>query len=80
MRRATSSAPAAAPQAPAGQAAGPRFIRLPELMERTGLKKTAIYAAIKRGHLPAPKKLGGASLWPEAAVQAALDALPVGCT
>lgn len=80
MRRAAANVPAAAEAAPAVPRAVPRSLRLPELMVRTGLKKTAIYAAIKRGQLPAPKKLGGASIWPEDAVQAALDALPSGCT
>jgi predicted DNA-binding transcriptional regulator AlpA len=79
MRRALAEAPAAAEAAPASPRALKRSLRLPELMLRTGLKKTAIYAAIKRGELPAPKKLGRASIWPEEAVQAALDALPSGC-
>jgi prophage regulatory protein len=78
MRRAPTIVPAAA-AAPESPRAAPRCLRLPELMVRTGLKKTAIYAAIRRGQLPAPKKLGGASIWPEETVQAALDALPTGC-
>jgi prophage regulatory protein len=44
--------------------ATPKGYRLPDMMLRTGLKKTAIYAAIKRGELPEPKKLGRASVWP----------------
>lgn len=79
MRRACTGA-AAASTAPSTPPALKRSLRLPELMLRTGLRKTAVYAAIKRGQLQAPKKLGGASIWPEDAVQAALDALPTGCT
>lgn len=34
------------------------FIRLPELQARIGLKRTAIYDAIKAGSFPHPVKLG----------------------
>lgn len=42
-----------------------RMIRLPELQQKVGLKKSAIYDQIKNGDLPAPTKLGAASAWPE---------------
>jgi len=35
-----------------------RFIRLPEVLERTGLCKAWIYRLIRRGEFPAPIKLG----------------------
>lgn len=41
-----------------------RGYRLPDMIRRTGLKKSALYKAIKRGDLPAPKKIGRASIWP----------------
>ena len=42
-----------------------KLIRLPEVMARVGLKKTAIYDRIQCKAFPAPVKLGGASTWPE---------------
>lgn len=45
-----------------------RFLRLPEVMHRVSLGKTAIYAMIKREEFPAPIKLGLASVWEERAV------------
>lgn len=51
------------------------LIRLAEVMRRTGLKKTAIYARIAAKTFPAPVRDGGASLWVEAEVQAHIDAL-----
>ena len=36
-----------------------RFMRLPEVMQITGLKKTALYARIKEGAFPPPVPLGG---------------------
>ncbi|HID3655814.1 TPA: helix-turn-helix transcriptional regulator [Serratia marcescens] len=35
-----------------------RFIRLPEVLERTGFGKAWIYRLISRGQFPAPIKLG----------------------
>ncbi|WP_234282510.1 helix-turn-helix transcriptional regulator [Klebsiella quasipneumoniae] len=35
-----------------------RFIRLPEVLERTGFCKAWIYRLISRGQFPAPIKLG----------------------
>ncbi|WP_338113687.1 helix-turn-helix transcriptional regulator [Thiococcus pfennigii] len=42
-----------------------RLVRLAEGMGRTGLGRTAFYAAISDGILPKPVKLGRASAWPE---------------
>jgi prophage regulatory protein len=36
-----------------------RFIRLPEVLRITGLRKTTVYARIKEGSFPAPVPLGG---------------------
>ena len=38
-------------------------LRLPQLIEKTGLKKTAIYAKIKLGGFPPPHKDGRISYW-----------------
>jgi prophage regulatory protein len=35
-----------------------RLLRLPQVIEIVGLRRTAIYAAIKLGTFPAPIKLG----------------------
>ena len=35
-----------------------RFIRLPEVINRTGYRRTSIYEKISEGTLPAPIKLG----------------------
>lgn len=51
----------------------PAGYRLPDMKRRTGLGKTAIYAAIKRGDLPAPKKLGRASVWPAEVIDAIMN-------
>lgn len=47
-----------------------RFIRLPEVMRRVGLARTAIYAGVKAGTFPAPIKNGAASAWLETEVTA----------
>jgi len=40
-----------------------RFLRLPEVMETVGFRRTAIYDKITRGEFPAPVKLGNVSVW-----------------
>ena len=49
-----------------------RLIRLPEVEERVGLKRSSIYAAIQAKTFPEPLKvLGGrASVWPLSAIDA----------
>lgn len=39
-----------------------KFIRLPEVLERTGLSKPWIYRLIGRGEFPSPIKLGGRAI------------------
>ncbi len=47
-----------------------KIIRLPQVEESVGLKKSAIYKMIKVGEFPAPIKLGKhASGWLESSVQ-----------
>lgn len=45
-----------------------RLIRLPEVIELVGLKRTAIYKMIKAGQFPKQVRLGVASLWAESEV------------
>lgn len=40
-----------------------RLLRLPDVMRRIGMKRTAVYALMKEGSFPAPVKVGGASAW-----------------
>lgn len=47
-----------------------KLIRLPQVMERVGIGRTAIYDRIKAGAFPAPVKVGRVSAWPEAEVDA----------
>jgi prophage regulatory protein len=45
-----------------------RLLRMPQVLDRVGLKKTVIYERIKAGTFPKPIKLGSASAWPESEV------------
>jgi prophage regulatory protein len=54
---------------------GDRAITLTEVMARTGLGKTKIYAMVKAGEFPAPAKFGRASRWSEIAVDRVLSHL-----
>lgn len=49
---------------------GTRLLRMPQVIDRIGLKKTVIYERIKEGTFPKPVKLGSASVWPENEVDA----------
>ena len=42
-----------------------RFVRLPEILDRTRLGKTTIYALIKKRRFPAPRHIGRLSVWNE---------------
>lgn len=42
-----------------------RFLRLPDVETKVGLKKSEIYRRIKVSDFPAPVKLGGAARWSE---------------
>ncbi len=46
-----------------------RFLRLPEVMERTGLSRSTIYVRVAAGRFPQPVALGGRAVgWIEAEV------------
>lgn len=50
------------------------FLRLDQVLARSGHSKTTLYAAIARKEYPAPVKRGRSSLWLESEVQASIDA------
>ena len=46
-----------------------RFLRLPEVMARTGLSRSTIYVRLDEGRFPRPVSLGGRAVgWIEAEV------------
>jgi prophage regulatory protein len=47
-----------------------RLIRLPAVLDRVGLGRTAVLDRVKAGTFPAPLKVGRATLWQESAVSA----------
>ena len=48
-----------------------KLLRLPEVMNQTGLRRAAIYARIREGVFPSPVKIGKRAVaWPESKVQA----------
>ncbi len=56
-----------------------RLLNLPAVTEKVGLKKSAIYARIKRGTFPQPVRLGTRSIaFVEAEVEQWINDLPRG--
>ena len=46
-----------------------RLLRLPDVVDRIGLQKSALYKMIRAGDFPAPIKIANrTSVWPERAV------------
>ena len=41
------------------------LLRLPAVLQRVGLGRSAVYDLIKQGKFPSPVKAGGASAWPD---------------
>lgn len=53
---------------------GERFLRLPQVLRRTGLSKRTIYRLEAAGRFPARRKLGDRAVgWPECEVRAWVD-------
>jgi prophage regulatory protein len=51
-----------------------KLLRLPAVMDRVALRRTAIYAGIKAGTFPAPVAIGKRAVaWRESDIQAWLD-------
>ena len=52
-----------------------RILRRPEVLSRTGLSKSSLYAKISEGGFPKPMKLGRRAVgWPEAEVDGWINA------
>jgi len=52
-----------------------KFIRLPEVISRTGYKRTSIYEKISDGSFPAPVKLGPRAVaWVSEEIEKWMDA------
>ena len=48
-----------------------RLLRLPEVMSRTGMSRTAVYAAVKSGKMPAPIKFSRRfTAWTQSSIDA----------
>ena len=50
-----------------------RLLRLPQVLGMVGLGKTTIYAMIKEGEFPQPRKVRKLSLWVETEVRAWIE-------
>lgn len=56
---------------------GDRFLRLPAVLERTGMSRSWIFQAVKDERFPAPMRIGGRAIaWREQEVTCWLDARP----
>lgn len=51
-----------------------KFLRLPEVSEKVGLRRTAIYDKINANDFPPPIKLGNVSVWLESELDAWIQA------
>ena len=58
-----------------------RMMRIPEVVEVTGLSRTTIWRRVKSGDSPAPVRLGSMATrstgWPESKIEGWLDSRPV---
>lgn len=54
----------------------PRLIRLPEVMARVGLKRSAIYQRMSEGRFPKSRSLSGkCTVWVEAEIDAWINSI-----
>lgn len=59
----------------------PRLLRLPEVMSRVGLRRSAIYQRMSEGRFPKCRSLGHkCSVWVEAEINAWVEAVAAGST
>lgn len=58
-----------------GHPATRNLIRLAEVMKRTALGRSSLYARIAEGTFPKPVKSGSSSAWVDTEVQAWIDAV-----
>ena len=57
-------------------AAPPRLLRLPEVMDRVGLRRSAIYQRMSEGRFPKCRTLGAkCSVWVEAEINDWIDSI-----
>lgn len=57
-------------------ASPPRLLRLPEVMDRVGLRRSAIYQRMSEGRFPKCRSLGPrCSVWVEAEINAWVDGI-----
>ena len=55
-----------------------KLLTLREVEDRLGLKRTAVYAGVKRGEIPAPRRIGPkASRWLESEINEYIANCPV---
>ena len=67
---------AAAATIEAAGARPPRLLRLPEVMDRVGLRRSAIYQRMSEGRFPKSRTLGArCSVWVEAEINAWIDSI-----
>ncbi|MFC3096209.1 helix-turn-helix transcriptional regulator [Alteraurantiacibacter palmitatis] len=67
---------AAAPAIEPASAQPPRLLRLPEVMNRVGLRRSAIYQRMSEGRFPKCRTLGAkCSVWVEAEINAWIDGI-----
>lgn len=53
-----------------------RLLRLPEVMEITGMRKSTLYKMVNAGSFPQPNKMGPRmTVWPESTIRAWVQAL-----
>ena len=56
-----------------------RLLRLPEVMRRVGLKRSAIYQRMSEGRFPKSRSLGGkCTVWVEAEIDAWINSVAAG--
>ena len=56
-----------------------RMLRLPAVLQRTGLSRSALYALMAAGHFPRPLRIGARAVaWLEHEVEAWIESRPRG--
>ena len=51
------------------------MLNIAQVMERLSIRKTAVYALVKRGGLPKPVKIGGSTRWIPEEIEAAIEVM-----
>ena len=54
------------------------LLRLPAVIDRTGLSKPTIYRMLKAGTFPRPRRINGKTIaWPDSEIEKWIETLPV---